>query len=121
MLGTFSQGMKLNSFLPLPPSPYYALSINSTLHQLKEIKGVDYYCPKEDCTSQLNSGTWKLENRPLSRQKPTVFNQSGKKNKEEVPSGLVRDGCRLDYHLEGILDTTDFEIEGLELSDYLST
>ncbi|KAL6890808.1 hypothetical protein GGI43DRAFT_414851 [Trichoderma evansii] len=122
MLGTFSQGLKLNSLLPLPLPPYYTLRVTSILLQLRKIKGPDYYCPQEDCTSQTYSGAWKLESRPLPRQKPAAFGLFGSpKNEEKVPSSLVRHNCRLEDHLKGILDTVDVEIKGLELSNYLST
>lgn len=111
MLGTFSQGMKLNSWLPLPLSPYFSLSISLSIKKLRAIKGADYYCSEEDYTSQIRSRAWRLENVPLSKWKPN--------SDEEVPARLVRHNCRLEDHLKKLLDTTDAKIKGLELSNYL--
>ncbi|EHK48748.1 hypothetical protein TRIATDRAFT_214995, partial [Trichoderma atroviride IMI 206040] len=56
MYGTLTQGMKSNSWLPLPLSPYTSLSISSALQKLKAVQGVDYYCPLRYSTNLNGDG-----------------------------------------------------------------
>lgn len=112
LLGTLSQGLRSSSLSPFPSSPYISLSINSILQKVKAIESLDYYCAEEHITGQT-SGAWTFQARPIAR-----GHWSGR-NDEPVPSKLGRHKCRLEDHLNGLINTTDSGIEGLELAKYL--
>ncbi|KAL7908201.1 hypothetical protein GGI35DRAFT_453605 [Trichoderma velutinum] len=116
MLGTLSQGLRSNSLLPFPLSPYISLTINSTLQKLRAIESPDYYCADNEGNNQTKSGIWTLEKKPSPRRKQTWLGLL----EEKPPSKLVRHECRLEDHLNELIDTTNSEIEGLELAKYLT-
>ncbi|KAL6695680.1 hypothetical protein J3F84DRAFT_374986 [Trichoderma pleuroticola] len=117
LLGTLSQGLRSSSLSPFPSSPYVSLSISSTLQKVKAIESLDYYCEEEDITGQT-SGVWILQSKPLSRGKRAQMHWLGR-NDEPLPSKLGRHKCRLEDHLNRLVDTTTSEIQGLELAKYL--
>ncbi|KAL7954985.1 hypothetical protein V8C34DRAFT_316813 [Trichoderma compactum] len=102
LLGTLSQGLRSSSLSPFPSSPYISLSISSTLPKVKAIESLGQ-----------TSGAWTLYNRPLPR------GDWYRRSDEPVPSRLGRHKCRLEDHLNGLINTTNSEIEGLELAKYL--
>lgn len=134
MYGTLSQGMKSSSLLPLPPPPYTSLNIGSTLQKLRAVKGVDYYWHKPDSISQTPVGLFGnrppdsigqtpvglFGSRPPSKPNPS-FVTDNSRLVEKIPTNLERDKCRIEHHLKGLLDTTEGKIEGLKLSNYLTT
>ncbi|UKZ68418.1 uncharacterized protein TrAtP1_009454 [Trichoderma atroviride] len=119
MYGTLSQGMKSNSWLPLPLPPYTSLSISSALRQLKAVEGVDYYCSFKDNNSLNGAGSWKLDFNPPAREYAS-YPYSGRPTEETQPR-LVRHNCRIEDHLKGLLTITEYMVLGLGLSNYLST
>ncbi|KAF3074411.1 hypothetical protein CFAM422_003437, partial [Trichoderma lentiforme] len=116
MLGTLCQGLRSSSLMPFPSSSYLSLSISSTLQRLRATESFDYYCARQESTSQNESATWIRNHFTPQRL------ISGKWNEEmmqKAPLELVRDNCRLEHHLNRLLDSTNSEIQGLELAKYL--
>lgn len=116
MLGALSQGLRSISFSPFPLPPYISLSISSTLQKLRATESLDYYCASQEGTSQKDSTTWALQMPPLTRRN---LISSGKWSEHTLPLQLVRHDCRLEHHLNRLLDTTISEVQGLELAKYL--
>ncbi|QYS99772.1 hypothetical protein H0G86_006890 [Trichoderma simmonsii] len=117
MLGTLSQGLRAASLSPSPSPPYISLSIRPTLRQLTATESLDYYCAEEGNPSQTNSGIWIIQKPPSSRkQSQSFWDQLAAEN---TPTKLVRHKCLLKDYLSELLDTTESQIKGLELANYL--
>ncbi|KAL5092171.1 hypothetical protein Trisim1_012432 [Trichoderma cf. simile WF8] len=119
MLGTLSQGLRSSSLLPFPSSPYISLSISSTLQKLRATESLDYYCTSQESTSQKETLTWTLQMDSLTRRRLISSGQCNEETIQKAPLELVRDNCRLEHHLNILLNTTNSEIQGLELAKYL--